>query len=88
MAILVQAARTLRHVLGLTSANESWCLGSAGDLSGQLVLASVQKLSRPDVLNRLAGEHFDYAILDEVHHAGAVLFENSYESCFEHDLAA
>ena len=69
--ILVQAARTLRHVLGLTSATESWCLGSAGDLSGQLVLASVQKLSRPDVLTRLANEHFDYAIFDEVHHAEA-----------------
>jgi diadenosine tetraphosphate (Ap4A) HIT family hydrolase/HKD family nuclease len=58
--ILAQAACTLRHVLGLNTAAETWCLGNAGDLSGRLVLASVQKLARPEVLERLAAERFDY----------------------------
>ena len=35
------------------------------------MIASIQKLSRPEGLERLAGEQFDYAIIDEVHHAHA-----------------
>ncbi len=33
------------------------------------MIASVQKLSRPEGLDRLAEEQFDYVIMDEVHHA-------------------
>jgi superfamily II DNA or RNA helicase/diadenosine tetraphosphate (Ap4A) HIT family hydrolase/HKD family nuclease len=69
--ILAQAAATLRRVLGHGTGDETWCLGNSSDLSGRVVLASVQKLARPEMLERLAAGHFNYAIVDEVHHAEA-----------------
>lgn len=69
--ILAQTARTLRSVLKIDSGAESWFLGDMSDLSGQLVLASVQKLSMPAWIDALAQQRFDYAVIDEVHHAEA-----------------
>ncbi len=71
--ILVQAESALSSVLeeGFGAATSSWYIGSRSDLSGALVIASVQKLARPEGLALLAGERFDYAIIDEVHHAHA-----------------
>lgn len=55
-----------------TRPSTSWFAGSSGDLSGTLVIASIQKLSRPDGLAALeAAEPFDYCVVDEVHHAEA-----------------
>jgi HKD family nuclease len=71
--ILAQAEGALSRVLdpmfgeGLTA----WYLAQRSELRGDLVIASVQKLSRPEGLDRLAQEHFDYVIMDEVHHAHA-----------------
>ena len=69
--ILAQGASTLRRVLGHGTDAETWCLGSDDGLDGRIVLASVQKLSRPDMLDRLGSQRFRYAIVDEVHHAEA-----------------
>lgn len=69
--ILMQISATLRRVLGRALGRVGWCLGDADDLEGDLVLASVPKLARPEMLTRLAEQHFAYAILDEVHHAEA-----------------
>ncbi len=69
--ILAQTAGLMRRVLQLPAAAETWCLGNSADLSGRLVLASIQKLARPEVLARLEAQHFDYAVVDEVHHAEA-----------------
>jgi superfamily II DNA or RNA helicase/diadenosine tetraphosphate (Ap4A) HIT family hydrolase/SOS-response transcriptional repressor LexA len=52
----------------------SWYAGDGGDLDGDLVFASVQKLSRADGLSRLTGQRFDYAVVDEVHHAAAASY--------------
>ena len=49
----------------------AWYLASASDMAGDLVIASVQKLSRPEGLAKLSSEKFDYAVIDEVHHAEA-----------------
>ncbi|MBK9087961.1 MAG: DEAD/DEAH box helicase family protein [Holophagales bacterium] len=71
--ILEQAAATFgrmaRH-LGETP-RISWLVGSDGDLEGDLVFASVQKLSRPEHLAKLDENTFDYVVVDEVHHATA-----------------
>ncbi len=71
--ILEQAAATFgrmaRH-LGETP-RISWLVGSDGDLEGDLVFASVQKLSRPEHLAKLDENSFDYVVVDEVHHATA-----------------
>lgn len=71
--LLAQAARTLRRVLRAAgpAPRLTWFSGAAGDLTGEVVLASVQKLSRPEHLARLAPRSFDYVIADEVHHAAA-----------------
>jgi len=68
--ILAQAEATLRQAIA--PASVSYVAGSSCDLSGQLVIASIQKLSRPDSLAALAAaEPFDYCVIDEVHHAEA-----------------
>lgn len=71
--LLRQAARTYRRLLraGGTTARVGWCLGETSDLAADLVFASVAKLARPEQLARLASEHFDYVVVDEVHHAAA-----------------
>ncbi len=71
--ILVQAESTLSCVLEdmYGTAETSWYIGSRSELGGDLVIASIQKLARPEGLERLAAERFDYAIIDEVHHAHA-----------------
>jgi superfamily II DNA or RNA helicase/diadenosine tetraphosphate (Ap4A) HIT family hydrolase/HKD family nuclease len=68
--ILAQAESTLRQAIAPTSV--SYVAGSSCDLCGQLVIASIQKLSRPDSLAALAAAApFDYCVIDEVHHAEA-----------------
>lgn len=71
--ILVQAESALSSVLedSFGEGTTSWYIGQRSDLSGALVIASVQKLARPEGLDRLSNEQFDYAIIDEVHHAHA-----------------
>ncbi|MBV8375659.1 MAG: DEAD/DEAH box helicase family protein [Verrucomicrobia bacterium] len=71
--ILVQAERTLRRALDdqWPETTVSWYLGSGNDLRGDLIVASVQKLSRAEGLKELSNHHFDYALVDEVHHAEA-----------------
>ncbi len=71
--ILVQAESAISAVLDDAFAvdKSSWYIGQQHDLSGSLVIASIQKLSRPEGLARLADEQFDYVIIDEVHHAEA-----------------
>ena len=70
--LLTQAARTFRQVL--PDSTFSWCVGSASDLGGDVVFASVQKLSRPRTLDGIVPDHFEYVIVDEVHHAAAASY--------------
>lgn len=71
--ILAQAEAALSQVLDPEFGEEktAWYIGQRSDLSGELVVASIQKLSRPEGLQRLASEQFDYVVIDEVHHAHA-----------------
>jgi superfamily II DNA or RNA helicase/diadenosine tetraphosphate (Ap4A) HIT family hydrolase/SOS-response transcriptional repressor LexA len=68
--ILAQAETTLRQAVA--PASVSYVAGASCDLSCQLVIASIQKLCRPESLLALdAAEPFDYCVIDEVHHAEA-----------------
>nr|WP_153822551.1 DEAD/DEAH box helicase family protein [Polyangium spumosum] len=69
--LLLQAASTFRRQLRDARVRFGWFVGDKGDLEGDLVLASIQKLSRPEHLARLATDGFDYVIVDEVHHGTA-----------------
>jgi superfamily II DNA or RNA helicase/diadenosine tetraphosphate (Ap4A) HIT family hydrolase len=71
--LLEQAAETFRRLFRDT--RFSWFAGARDDLWGDVVFASVQKLSRPSSLERLERELADgapvYVVVDEVHHATA-----------------
>ncbi|MGE3780603.1 MAG: DEAD/DEAH box helicase family protein, partial [Pirellulaceae bacterium] len=71
--ILAQAEAALSQVLDpeFDGARTAWYIGPRSDLQGELVVASIQKLSRPEGLERLSAERFDYVVIDEVHHAHA-----------------
>ncbi len=71
--LLAQARRTCRRMLARSfpEATTSWCVGDQAALDGDVVMASVQKLARPEQLARLAPDAFDYVVIDEVHHADA-----------------
>ncbi|MBA3542050.1 MAG: DEAD/DEAH box helicase family protein, partial [Deltaproteobacteria bacterium] len=71
--LLKQASKTYRRLLRSLgeTARVGWFFGDASELSADLVFASVAKLSRPDQVARLTAEHFDYVVVDEVHHAAA-----------------
>ena len=85
--ILVQAERTLRRALDdkWPETRVTWYLGSDSDLRGDLIVASVQKLSRPEGLEELGNHRFDYAVIDEVHHAEAPSYRKvlaRLDACF------
>ncbi len=71
--ILAQSEAVLSRLLDhrFAEGSTAWYIGERSELAGDLVVASIQKLSRPEGLKRLAKEHFDYVIMDEVHHASA-----------------
>lgn len=71
--ILAQAESVLSRLLEYRfgAGATAWYVGKRSELRGDLVVASVQKLSRSKGLQRLAAERFDYVIIDEVHHAHA-----------------
>ncbi len=71
--ILAQAESALSLLIDSTfgDGTSSWYIGDQSDLSGSLVIASIQKLARPEGLKRIASERFDYVVIDEVHHAEA-----------------
>jgi superfamily II DNA or RNA helicase/diadenosine tetraphosphate (Ap4A) HIT family hydrolase/SOS-response transcriptional repressor LexA len=71
--ILAQAEAAVSQVLepAFGEVKTAWYVGPRSDLDGELVVASIQKLSRPEGLERLAREQFDYVVIDEVHHAHA-----------------
>ena len=82
--ILAQAEATLRQAL--LPASVSYVAGSSCDLSGQLVIASIQKLSRSDGLAALdAVPPFDYCVIDEVHHAEAPSYRRVLARLPRHD---
>jgi superfamily II DNA or RNA helicase/diadenosine tetraphosphate (Ap4A) HIT family hydrolase len=71
--LLAQAAETFRRQL--PESRFGWFVADRSTLSGDVVFASVQKLSRPEGLSQL-GEvaPFDYVVVDEVHHAAAASY--------------
>jgi superfamily II DNA or RNA helicase/diadenosine tetraphosphate (Ap4A) HIT family hydrolase/HKD family nuclease/SOS-response transcriptional repressor LexA len=48
-----------------------WCTEGSDDLSADAVFASVAKLARSSMIERLRKQRFDYVVIDEVHHAAA-----------------
>jgi hypothetical protein len=74
--ILSQAASHFRRLAREIdpSMRIGWCTDRSDDLSADVVFASVSKLARAPVLARLSAQHFDYIVIDEVHHAAAISY--------------
>jgi len=78
--LLEQAAETFRRMF--PDARFAWFAGERSEIDGDVLLASVQKLSRAEHLARLAAEgraSFDYTVVDEVHHATAASYRRILE---------
>ena len=65
--LIIQATDRFRRLY--PKANFGWMIGKRMEKQGDIVLASVQKLSRH--LEHFSPTDFDYIIIDEVHHATA-----------------
>ena len=74
--LLTQASNSFRFLY--PKASFAWFVGQEQDTSGMITFASVQKISRS--YTSFAPDHFDYIIIDEVHHATA----KSYQSIIDY----
>lgn len=54
-------------------------VGTKRELDRKFVFATVQSLSKPEALNSIDPEHFDYILIDEVHRAGAASYRRVIE---------
>lgn len=73
--ILDRAMREYRRVLGGAEADFGKLAGTSRQADRRYVFATVQTLSRPEVLETINPTEFDYVLIDEVHRAGAASFD-------------
>lgn len=72
--LLIRAARDFRtqaNALGHPDASVRLAFAGQRQLDADLVFGSVQTLTQPQNLASLAGQRFDYVVIDEAHHAHA-----------------
>jgi superfamily II DNA or RNA helicase/diadenosine tetraphosphate (Ap4A) HIT family hydrolase len=74
--LLAQAAKALRLVLRerQPTLRIGWYAEGRSELDAEVVVASIQTIGRAEHLDRLAGQRFDYVVVDEAHHAEAVTY--------------
>ena len=73
--ILDRAMREYRRVLGGPETDFGKLAGASRQADRRYVFATVQTLSRPEVLESISPTEFDYVLIDEVHRAGAASFD-------------
>jgi len=78
--ILDKAINEFQQVLGAVATDFGKLSGSSKTLHSKYIFATIQTLSRPDVLNQFERDAFDYILIDEVHRAGA----DSYRRMLDH----
>ena len=78
--ILDRAIAEFREVIGGPPEDFGKLAGAAREIDRRYVFATIQTLSRSDVLSQMDPETFDYILIDEVHRAGA----DSYLRVVEH----
>ncbi|WP_432646593.1 DEAD/DEAH box helicase [Mitsuokella sp.] len=72
--IAKQALKSYRRVLG-ENIDAGLLSGTAKDVDAQYLFATIQTLSREDVLHLFSPNAFDLIIIDEVHRAGAASYQ-------------
>lgn len=69
--ILDRAIEEFTNLLGLSAHDIGKLAGGSKQTDKRYVFATIQSLSRPDVLNGVGQHDFDYVVVDESHHVGA-----------------
>jgi len=69
--ILDRAIEEFINILGVHDDQVGKLAGGVRDTGKRFVFATVQSLSRPDVLNQIEPDAFSYVVVDESHHVGA-----------------
>lgn len=78
--ILDRAISEYQRVLGAPPSDFGKLTGSAKHVDRRFTFATIQTLSRRDVLDEIQRDAFDYILIDEVHRAGA----ETYRRVIEH----
>lgn len=78
--ILDRAIQEFQRVLNADKRDFGKFVGQQRELDRRYVFATIQSLSRADHLERIAPDHFDYVLIDEVHRAGS----GSYRRVIDH----
>lgn len=69
--ILDRAISEFQNILGIESTDIGKLAGGQREVDKRFVFATIQSLSRPEILNDVAPDAFDYVVVDESHHVGA-----------------
>lgn len=77
--ILDRTIQEYQRVLGGSASDYGKLTGSERQGDRRYVFATIQTLSRPDVLDGFAPDAFDYVIVDEAHRAGAATYQRVIE---------
>lgn len=72
--ILDRAIEEFTNLLGLSAHEIGKLAGGSKGTDKRFVFATIQSLSRPDVLNNVGPDEFDYVVVDESHHVGAATY--------------
>lgn len=78
--ILDRTIEEYHRVLGSERADFGKLTGSSKDVHARYLFATIQTLSKPDLLAQLPPDVFDYVIVDEAHRSGAA----SYQKVLSH----
>lgn len=78
--ILDRAIAEFKRVLGAPDSDFGKFVGGKQEIDRRYVFASIQSLSRPEILEALDPAAFEYVLIDEVHRAGAA----SYRRVIDH----
>jgi len=78
--ILEKAKKDFQKVLGGDEKDFGILSGSSKDINARYLFATIQTISKNDILVSFTHDHFDYILIDEVHKAGAT----SYHKIIDH----
>ena len=73
--ILTAALKSFRRVLGGPASDYGILGGGQKQLTARYLFATVQTLSKPEVLAQFEQTEFDYILIDEAHHVGAKTYQ-------------